>query len=189
MATISSSILSSTTYLHRLPNSKSLKPQLPVSSKSNPNLPQTHIRFQFSPLISNPRQPTRLFCVAEETPATVTVDPSSEAARRLYVGNIPRTTTNDELQKVFEEHGAIEKVEVKTVARIVEGDVGKAICKEAERVKPAAVVMGTRGRSLIKSVLKGSVSEYCFHNCKSAPVIIVPDIEAGEESVISLEKR
>lgn len=40
------------------------------------------------------------------------VDPTSEAARRLYVGNIPRTTNNDELQKVFEEHGSIEKVEV-----------------------------------------------------------------------------
>jgi hypothetical protein len=24
------------------------------------------------------------------------------------------------------------------------------------------------------SVLQGSVSEYCFHNCKAAPIIIVP---------------
>ncbi|KAK9136330.1 hypothetical protein Syun_015660 [Stephania yunnanensis] len=73
---------------------------------------------------------------------------------------------------------------VRTVARIVEGDAGKVICREAERLKPAAVVMGTRGRSLIQSVLQGSVSEYCFHNCKSAPVIIVPGKEAGEESVL-----
>ncbi|XP_024979667.1 uncharacterized protein LOC112516701 isoform X1 [Cynara cardunculus var. scolymus] len=74
---------------------------------------------------------------------------------------------------------------VKIVTRIVEGDAGKAICKEAERVKPVAVVMGTRGRSLMQSVLQGSVSEYCFHNCKAAPVIIVPGIvEAGEESVV-----
>jgi hypothetical protein len=27
---------------------------------------------------------------------------------------------------------------------------------------------------LIFSVLQGSVSEYCFHNCKAVPVIIVP---------------
>ncbi|PPD81717.1 hypothetical protein GOBAR_DD21342 [Gossypium barbadense] len=60
------------------------------------------------------------------------------------------------------------------MARIVSGDAGKVICKEAERVKPAAVVMGTRGRSLIQSVFQGSVSDYCVHNCKSAPVIIVP---------------
>ncbi|KAF5756703.1 putative RNA recognition motif domain, nucleotide-binding alpha-beta plait domain superfamily [Helianthus annuus] len=78
----------------------------PISTKSNPNLPQTCFRFQ----LSTTRQPTRLLCVAEETPATI--DPTSEAARRLYVGNIPRTTTIDELQKVFEEHGAIEKAEV-----------------------------------------------------------------------------
>lgn len=76
---------------------------------------------------------------------------------------------------------ALEVAMVRTMARIVEGDAGKAICKEAERLKPAAVVMGTRGRSLIQSVLQGSVSEYCFHNCKVAPIIIVPGIEAGEE--------
>ncbi|XP_042982978.1 uncharacterized protein LOC122312437 isoform X1 [Carya illinoinensis] len=69
---------------------------------------------------------------------------------------------------------AFEVAMVRTEARIVEGDPGKVICKEAERLKPAAVVMGTRGRSIIQSVLQGSVSEYCFHNCKSAPVIIVP---------------
>ncbi|KAL4199198.1 hypothetical protein AMTRI_Chr03g49990 [Amborella trichopoda] len=57
---------------------------------------------------------------------------------------------------------------VKTLARVGQGEVGKAICKEATRIKPAAVVMGTRG-----IVLQGSVGEYCFHNCKSAPIIIV----------------
>ncbi|XP_047940237.1 uncharacterized protein LOC125187651 isoform X1 [Salvia hispanica] len=45
---------------------------------------------------------------------------------------------------------AFEVAMVKTKARIVEGDAGKVICKEAERLKPAAVVMGTRGRSLIQ---------------------------------------
>ncbi|XP_024030187.1 uncharacterized protein LOC21401528 isoform X1 [Morus notabilis] len=69
---------------------------------------------------------------------------------------------------------AFEIAMVRSVARIVEGDAGKLICKEAERVKPAAVVMGTRGRSIFQSVIQGSVSEHCFHNCKSAPVIIVP---------------
>ncbi|XP_023742252.1 uncharacterized protein C167.05 isoform X2 [Lactuca sativa] len=82
---------------------------------------------------------------------------------------------------------AVKVAMVKTVTRIVEGDAGKAICKEAEKVKPIAVVMGTRGRSLMQSVLQGSVSEYCFHNCKSAPVIIVPGIEAGEESVVPMD--
>ncbi|KAK1414449.1 hypothetical protein QVD17_30193 [Tagetes erecta] len=78
---------------------------------------------------------------------------------------------------------------LKVVTRIVEGDAGKAICKEAEKVKPVAVIMGTRGRSLMQSVLQGSVSEYCFHNCKPTPVIIVPGPESGEESVVSLDKK
>ncbi|XP_073270303.1 universal stress protein PHOS32 isoform X1 [Primulina huaijiensis] len=80
---------------------------------------------------------------------------------------------------------ALEVAMVKTKARIVEGDAGKIICKEAERLKPAAVVIGTRGRSLIQSVLQGSTSEYCFHNCKIAPIIIVPGkAEAGDESAL-----
>lgn len=39
-------------------------------------------------------------------------DPSSEAARRLYVGNIPRTVDNDELRGIVAEHGAVDRVEV-----------------------------------------------------------------------------
>ncbi|KAI7726993.1 hypothetical protein M8C21_031878, partial [Ambrosia artemisiifolia] len=76
---------------------------------------------------------------------------------------------------------------VKIVTRIVEGDAGKAICKEAEKVKPIAVVMGTRGRSLMQSVLQGSVSEYCFHNCKAAPVVIVPGIGGCEAVVLVID--
>ncbi|KAM1469716.1 hypothetical protein PS1_040782 [Malus domestica] len=45
---------------------------------------------------------------------------------------------------------------------------------EAERVKPSDVILGTRGRGFILSVLQGSVSEYCICNYKSALVVIVP---------------
>ncbi|KAJ6409248.1 hypothetical protein OIU79_013997 [Salix purpurea] len=54
----------------------------------------------------------QLFAVAEETAPAASADPSSEAARRLYVGNIPRNLTNEELTKIVEEHGAVEKTEV-----------------------------------------------------------------------------
>ncbi|KAG9456814.1 hypothetical protein H6P81_001322 [Aristolochia fimbriata] len=92
-----------------------------------------------------------------------------------------------ETTQVLMEKLAVEAFQVamvRSVARIVEGDAGKAICREAERLKPVAVVMGSRGRGLIQSVFQGSVGEYCFHNCKSAPVIIVPGKGAGEESVL-----
>ncbi|XP_074569519.1 uncharacterized protein LOC141826173 isoform X1 [Curcuma longa] len=73
---------------------------------------------------------------------------------------------------------------VRSKARIVEGDAGKVICREAERIKPAAVVMGTRGRGVVQRVLHGSVSDFCSRHCKAAPVIIVPGKEAGDQSVI-----
>ncbi|KAI3907908.1 hypothetical protein MKX01_040092 [Papaver californicum] len=99
--------------------------------------------------------------------------------------------------QVLTEKLAVEALQVsmvKTVARIVEVDVGKIICKEANRLKPVVVVMGTRGRSIFQRLMdfflfdfcvhRGSVTEYCFHKCKSTPVIVVPSKEAGEESVI-----
>ncbi|KAF3325916.1 30S ribosomal protein 2 [Carex littledalei] len=36
----------------------------------------------------------------------------AEAKKRLYVGNIPRDVTNDQLAKIFAEHGSVEKAEV-----------------------------------------------------------------------------
>ncbi|RYR12548.1 hypothetical protein Ahy_B04g070043 [Arachis hypogaea] len=75
-------------------------------------------------------------------------------------------------------------MQVKTVARIVEGDAGKVICREAERIKHMAVVLGSRGRSLIQSVLQESVGEYCFHHCKAAPVVIVSGKDAGDASIL-----
>ncbi|XP_058785605.1 universal stress protein PHOS32-like isoform X1 [Vicia villosa] len=79
---------------------------------------------------------------------------------------------------------AFEVAMVKTVARIVQGEPGKVICNEAERTKPAAVVLGTRGRSLFQSVLQGSVGEYCFHHCKAAPIVIVPGTDLGDASIV-----
>ncbi|KAL6600289.1 hypothetical protein ACP70R_045089 [Stipagrostis hirtigluma subsp. patula] len=38
--------------------------------------------------------------------------PEQVAARKLYVGNIPRTVTNDELRSMFAEHGSVERAEV-----------------------------------------------------------------------------
>lgn len=70
-----------------------------------------------SPIVSTPRgrhyrKPP--FAVAEETAVTSPppLDPKSEAARKLYVGNIPRNVNNAELARIFEEHGAVEKAEV-----------------------------------------------------------------------------
>ncbi|KAL6981187.1 Small ribosomal subunit protein cS22 [Sarracenia purpurea var. burkii] len=77
-----------------------------------PYPPRISLRFSVSLLGSNPsfKPQRRLSAVAEETSVS-TQDPSA-AARRLYVGNIPRTVNNDELRRIVEEHGAVEKAEV-----------------------------------------------------------------------------
>lgn len=81
-------------------------------SLTTPSTSPSHILFNLRPstthlrpLSTTHRRFGRPFAVAEQ--ATVT-----EAARRLYVGNIPRTVNNDELSKIVQEHGAIEKAEV-----------------------------------------------------------------------------
>ncbi|GFY92161.1 RNA-binding (RRM/RBD/RNP motifs) family protein [Actinidia rufa] len=108
MATISS-ILS--------PNLLNHKPTKPFQNHQPPHPskfslrthpPQISLHFYVSHFCLSPREPTRLSAVAEET----SVSTSSEAARRLYVGNIPRTVTSDELRQIVEEHGAVEKAEV-----------------------------------------------------------------------------
>lgn len=89
------------------------------NAKSSTSLFSNSLLHKFKPkislkftLYSHPsRELTRLNVVAEESSVS-TADRSSEAARRLYVGNIPRNVTNDELAKIVSEHGAVEKAEV-----------------------------------------------------------------------------
>ncbi|KAJ4969766.1 hypothetical protein NE237_002865 [Protea cynaroides] len=59
----------------------------------------------------NPSKSFRIYAVAEEASVS-TQDPPSEAVKRLYVGNIPRTVDNAELTKIFSEHGEVAKAEV-----------------------------------------------------------------------------
>ncbi|KAG5025539.1 hypothetical protein JHK82_021440 [Glycine max] len=47
------------------------------------------------------------FAAVAEQAATAT----EAAVRRLYAGNIPRTVTNNELAKIVQEHGVVEKAE------------------------------------------------------------------------------
>ncbi|KAM7472472.1 hypothetical protein LguiA_010655 [Lonicera macranthoides] len=113
MATISSIL--SPTLLHYHNSTKSFTSQqhslFSKLSQIHSHSSQISLKSTLYPIISNPRGPKRAYAVAEDT-AVLTNDPSAEAARRLYVGNIPRTVNNEELRGIFEEHGAVEKVEV-----------------------------------------------------------------------------
>lgn len=56
------------------------------------------------------RKSTTIFAATAESPASTSRD--TAAKRRLYVGNIPRTVSNEELANIFGEHGSVEKAEV-----------------------------------------------------------------------------
>ncbi|XP_042479564.1 30S ribosomal protein 2, chloroplastic [Macadamia integrifolia] len=74
------------------------------------SLPSSHgVAATFLKL--NPSKPLSAYAVAEEASVS-TQDLPSEAAKRLYVGNIPRTVDNAELTRIFSEHGEVEKAEV-----------------------------------------------------------------------------
>ncbi|CAK9140354.1 unnamed protein product [Ilex paraguariensis] len=84
--------------------------QSPLSKPSFQILkPQIQLKLRFSPLFTNPKEQRRLSAVAEETLVSTQ---DQAAARRLYVGNIPRNVNNDELRRIVEEHGEVEKAEV-----------------------------------------------------------------------------
>ena len=61
---------------------------------------------------------------------------------------------------------------VKCEAVIVKADPRQSILEHIEKYKPVAVVMGSRGLSLIKRSLLGSVSDYVLHN-SDVPVVII----------------
>ena len=60
-------------------------------------------------------------------------------------------------------------------ARIMlRGDPGQAICKYAEEVSAAAIVVGSRGRSGLKRAVLGSVSDYVTRNAPCSVVVTPP---------------
>lgn len=109
MAAISSLLSPHTLIFHPI-KSNQTPPSPPKISFHflNPTPFQVLPKLTSNYLVLSPRESHRLFAVAED----VSADPSSEAAKRLYVGNIPRNINNEELTKIFGEHGAVEKAEV-----------------------------------------------------------------------------
>nr|CAD1831337.1 unnamed protein product [Ananas comosus var. bracteatus] len=61
--------------------------------------------------VANPRS-TRSKTLVAAAAVAAEAETAAAAARRLYVGNIPRTVTSEELASIFGEHGSVEKAEV-----------------------------------------------------------------------------
>jgi nucleotide-binding universal stress UspA family protein len=56
--------------------------------------------------------------------------------------------------------------------RVEIGDPGGAICMVARDIDADVIVLGSRGRGVVKRVLLGSVSEYVLHHA-ACPVLVV----------------
>ncbi|KAI8545787.1 hypothetical protein RHMOL_Rhmol07G0065400 [Rhododendron molle] len=112
MATISSILSPNLLQPHPTKHLATQQPQPSKLSlttlKSHPH-PQISTQFSVLHRGSNAKGLRRVTAVAEET---TTTSVTAEAERRLYVGNIPRKLGNDELRRIVEEHGAVEKAEV-----------------------------------------------------------------------------
>ncbi|KAH7863724.1 hypothetical protein Vadar_021236 [Vaccinium darrowii] len=113
MATISSILSPNLFQPHPTKRFATQHPQLAnLSVRTLNSLLHPPISTQFSVLHLglNSKELRRVAAVAEQT--SVEADPVSVAPRRLYVGNIPRSLSNDELRRIVEEHGAVEHAEV-----------------------------------------------------------------------------
>ncbi|XP_047048295.1 30S ribosomal protein 2, chloroplastic-like [Lolium rigidum] len=81
------------------------------SSPSSPSTP-ARVSFRAAPPSAAAARARRRAAVQVLASSAVLEAPEELATRKLYVGNIPRTVTNDELAAMFAEHGTVVRAEV-----------------------------------------------------------------------------
>ncbi|KAL5201633.1 hypothetical protein ABZP36_035987 [Zizania latifolia] len=81
--------------------------------RRRPSSALARLSFRASPPSLTATRARRLPAVAQVVASSSVLEaPEEVAARKLYVGNIPRTVTNDELGAMFAEHGTVHRAEV-----------------------------------------------------------------------------
>lgn len=83
-----------------------------------------------------------------------------------------RTAANSEATAALEQTVAALGTTAPVDTRIEEGDAGPALCRVAEELDAAAVVVGSEGKGAIKRVILGSVSSHVTNNAP-CPVVVV----------------
>lgn len=134
----------------------------------------------------------RLFAGAVAEVATVwtSVRSSGRAARAALpqsmideaVRNLDATARHEAEQTAEEGAAAARAAGLDATAVVLRADasVWERIIRHAEDAHVAAVVVGSRGLSAIRSALLGSVSSGVIHHCRR-PVVVVHPAEGGGE--------
>jgi nucleotide-binding universal stress UspA family protein len=125
------------------------------------------------PLLATPDTLT-IVCVTE-TPAIATAGLESG-----FGGGIA-SADEIEAEQAAAERGAQDAIErtvaalstpASVVQRVEVGDAGAMLCRLAEELPADVVVVGSRGRGVIRRALLGSVSSHVVHNAP-CPVMVV----------------
>ncbi|TVU11134.1 hypothetical protein EJB05_44700 [Eragrostis curvula] len=80
-----------------------------IASSSSSSYATASLSFR---AVAAPRARSRAVSLRVAASSAVLEAPEAVAARKLYVGNIPRTVTNEQLRDMFAEHGTVERAEV-----------------------------------------------------------------------------
>lgn len=126
---------------------------------------------------------------ARLTLLTIVVPPSAASSRWVSPDLAARLLKDAEIQRETILRDAVERVpgdvSVSTVLR--KGPVGPTLLREIESGNHDLVVMGSRGRGALRSMLLGSVSHYALHHSR-VPVLIVhaelaPELEISTDEL------
>jgi nucleotide-binding universal stress UspA family protein len=96
-----------------------------------------------------------------------------------YVPPVPEDELARAAEKIAEEGEALVPDGIPVSSRISEGPPGPELLKRAEAANHDLIVMGSRGRGAVRSVVLGSVSHYVLNHSK-VPVLIVQDRDKAE---------
>ena len=100
-----------------------------------------------------------------------------------YVPPVPEDELAIAAEKIAEEGEALVPDGIAVSSRTAEGSPGAELLKRAEAANHDLIVMGSRGRGAVRSVVLGSASHYVLNHSK-VPVLIVQDREKAEETRI-----
>jgi nucleotide-binding universal stress UspA family protein len=119
---------------------------------------------------------------AQITIVTSVPDPSAWLITGGAYGGVDQNAlledTEREYRKILEDAVAAVPKDVSVTSRLMHGRPGEGIVEEREEGRHDLVVMGSRGRGNVRSLLLGSVSHYVLNQTPAAVLIVHAEDES-----------